>query len=63
MSIDELGISLISPVTTKSACGEDGNCAMAEPSYIYGTVRLFYELKKQKKNSPKKKQKKNTGEV
>ncbi|KAK7256663.1 hypothetical protein RIF29_30117 [Crotalaria pallida] len=50
MSIDELGISLIPPVITRSACGKHGDCAMAEPSSIYKTVRLFYELKILKKN-------------
>ncbi|OIV98737.1 hypothetical protein TanjilG_24908 [Lupinus angustifolius] len=44
MSIDELGISLIPPVITRSACGKQADCAMAEPSTIYSTVRLFYEI-------------------
>ncbi|KAJ0026029.1 hypothetical protein Pint_07224 [Pistacia integerrima] len=47
MSIDELGISLIPPVTKKLACGDYGNGAMAEPSLIYQTVRLFYESRNQ----------------
>ncbi|XP_050873257.1 probable phosphopantothenoylcysteine decarboxylase isoform X4 [Lathyrus oleraceus] len=45
ISIDELGISLIPPVTKRLACGDYGNGAMAEPSAIYSTVRLFYESK------------------
>ncbi|XP_059441814.1 phosphopantothenoylcysteine decarboxylase-like [Corylus avellana] len=45
MSIDELGISLIPPVTKRLACGDYGNGAMAEPSLIYSTVRLFLESK------------------
>lgn len=47
MSIDELGISLIPPVTKKLACGDYGNGAMAEPSLIYQTVRLFCESRNQ----------------
>ncbi|KAM7264773.1 hypothetical protein ACFE04_002456 [Oxalis oulophora] len=43
MTIDELGITLIPPVTKKLACGDYGNGAMAEPSLIYNTVRLFVE--------------------
>ncbi|XWS21066.1 hypothetical protein CRYUN_Cryun30bG0023400 [Craigia yunnanensis] len=43
MSIDELGISLIPPVTKRLACGDYGNGAMAEPSLIHSTVRLFLE--------------------
>ncbi|XP_042947844.1 probable phosphopantothenoylcysteine decarboxylase isoform X3 [Carya illinoinensis] len=45
MSIDELGISLIPPVTKRQACGDSGNGAMAEPADIYSTVRLFFESK------------------
>ncbi|XP_060173104.1 probable phosphopantothenoylcysteine decarboxylase [Lycium barbarum] len=41
MTIDELGISLIPPVSKRLACGDYGNGAMAEPSLIYSTVRLF----------------------
>ncbi|OMO87570.1 Flavoprotein [Corchorus capsularis] len=43
MSIDELGISLIPPVTKRLACGDYGNGAMAEPNLIHSTVRLFLE--------------------
>ncbi|XP_021285026.1 phosphopantothenoylcysteine decarboxylase-like [Herrania umbratica] len=43
MSIDELGISLIPPVTKRLACGDYGNGAMAEPSLIHSTIRLFLE--------------------
>ncbi|CAH2036138.1 unnamed protein product [Thlaspi arvense] len=41
--LDELGITLIPPITKKLACGDYGNGAMAEPSLIYSTVRLFWE--------------------
>ncbi|KAL6973101.1 Phosphopantothenoylcysteine decarboxylase [Sarracenia purpurea var. burkii] len=41
--IDELGISLIPPVTKRLACRDYGNGAMAEPSLIFSTVRLFLE--------------------
>ncbi|KAJ7945764.1 Phosphopantothenoylcysteine decarboxylase [Quillaja saponaria] len=41
MSIDELGISIIPPISKSLACGDYGNGAMAEPSQIYSTVRLF----------------------
>lgn len=47
MSIDELGISLIPPVSKRLACGDYGNGAMAEPSLIYSTVRLFAESRNQ----------------
>lgn len=47
MSIDELGVSLIPPVSKRLACGDYGNGAMAEPSVIYSTVRLFYESRVQ----------------
>ncbi|CAK7336616.1 unnamed protein product [Dovyalis caffra] len=47
MSIDELGISLIPPVSKRLACGDYGNGAMAEPSLIYSTVRLFLESRSQ----------------
>lgn len=43
ISIDELGITLIPPVTKRLACGDYGNGAMAEPSLIYKTIRLFLE--------------------
>ena len=42
-SIDELGISLIPPVTKQLACGDYGNGAMAEPSLIFSTVRISLE--------------------
>ncbi|KAK7340143.1 hypothetical protein VNO77_20837 [Canavalia gladiata] len=51
MCIDELGISLIPPIAQRSASGEYENGAMAEPSTIYSTVRLFYEMKIQKSNT------------
>ncbi|KAF5460312.1 probable phosphopantothenoylcysteine decarboxylase [Juglans microcarpa x Juglans regia] len=51
MSIDELGISLIPPVTKRLACGDYGNGAMAEPSLIYSTVRLFLESRVQQGGS------------
>ncbi|KAL5748261.1 hypothetical protein ACOSP7_025294 [Xanthoceras sorbifolium] len=47
MTIDELGITLIPPVTRRLACGDYGNGAMAEPSLIYSTVRLFFESRNQ----------------
>ncbi|PON85274.1 Flavoprotein [Trema orientale] len=47
MTIDELGISLIPPVKKRLACGDYGNGAMAEPSLIYSTVRLFVETRNQ----------------
>ncbi|KAK2968256.1 hypothetical protein RJ640_030306 [Escallonia rubra] len=47
MLIDELGISLIPPVTKRLACGDYGNGAMAEPSLIFSTVRLFVESRTQ----------------
>lgn len=43
ITIDELGITLIPPVTKRLACGDYGNGAMAEPDLIYNTVRLFFE--------------------
>lgn len=51
MSIDELGVSLIPPVTKRLACGDYGNGAMAEPSLIYSTVRLFFESRVQQGGS------------
>ncbi|PPS14373.1 hypothetical protein GOBAR_AA06212 [Gossypium barbadense] len=47
MTIDELGISLIPPVSKRLACGDYGNSAMAEPSLIHSTVRLFLESRPQ----------------
>ncbi|KAJ8555755.1 hypothetical protein K7X08_013251 [Anisodus acutangulus] len=47
MIIDELGISLIPPVSKRLTCGDYGNGAMAEPSLIFSTVRLFYESRSQ----------------
>uniref|UniRef100_A0A1U7X9S7 phosphopantothenoylcysteine decarboxylase n=2 Tax=Nicotiana sylvestris TaxID=4096 RepID=A0A1U7X9S7_NICSY len=43
MVIDELGISLIPPVSKRLACGDYGNGAMAEPSLIYQAVRIYYD--------------------
>ncbi|CAH9111388.1 unnamed protein product [Cuscuta europaea] len=43
MVMDEFGVSLIPPVSKRLACGDYGNGAMAEPSLIFSTVRLFYE--------------------
>ncbi|XP_076927651.1 phosphopantothenoylcysteine decarboxylase HAL3a-like [Bidens hawaiensis] len=43
MTVDELGINLIPPVSKWLACGDYGTGAMAEPSIIFGTVRLFME--------------------
>ncbi|XP_071692858.1 phosphopantothenoylcysteine decarboxylase-like [Rutidosis leptorrhynchoides] len=43
MLIDELGITLIPPVSKRLACGDSGTGAMAEPSLIFSTVRLFLE--------------------
>ncbi|KAM3686723.1 hypothetical protein ACJW31_10G024000 [Castanea mollissima] len=51
MLIDELGISFIPPVTKRLACRDYGNGAMAEPSVIYSTVRLFLESKIQQGGS------------
>ena len=51
MLIDELGISLIPPVTKRLACGDYANGAKAEPSVIYSTVRLFLESKIQQGGS------------
>ena len=47
MALDELGITLIRPVSKRLACGDHGNGAMAEPSLIYSTVRLFAESRTQ----------------
>ncbi|KHN20453.1 Putative phosphopantothenoylcysteine decarboxylase [Glycine soja] len=47
--IDELGITLIPPVTHTTASGDFEHGAMAEPSTISSTVRVFYVLKMQKK--------------
>ncbi|XP_047977617.1 probable phosphopantothenoylcysteine decarboxylase isoform X2 [Salvia hispanica] len=47
MGIDDLGISLIPPVKKRLACGDYGNGAIAEPSLIYSTVRLFFENREQ----------------
>ncbi|KAL8226032.1 hypothetical protein R6Q57_018589 [Mikania cordata] len=43
MTVDELGITLIPPVSKRLACGDYGTGAMAEPSLIHSTVRLFME--------------------
>ncbi|KAJ1426800.1 Flavoprotein [Sesbania bispinosa] len=49
MCIDELGISLIPPVSRKSGSGEYDTGAMPEPSDIYSTVKAFYDIKILKK--------------
>ncbi|XP_024930095.3 phosphopantothenoylcysteine decarboxylase-like [Ziziphus jujuba] len=46
-AIEELGISVIQPITKKLSCGEYGNDAMAEISIICSTVRLFLESQNQ----------------
>ncbi|XP_057970436.1 probable phosphopantothenoylcysteine decarboxylase [Malania oleifera] len=51
ITVDELGISLIPPVSKRLACGDYGNGAMAEPSLIYSTVRLFLESRAQPSGS------------
>ncbi|KAJ9678006.1 hypothetical protein PVL29_022785 [Vitis rotundifolia] len=51
MTIDELGISLIPPVTKRLACGDYGTGAMAEPFLIHSTVRLFLETRAQSSSS------------
>ncbi|KAK6924722.1 Flavoprotein [Dillenia turbinata] len=51
MTLDELGITLIPPVTKRLACGDYGNGAMAEPSLIFSTVRLFLESRMQQSGS------------
>lgn len=43
VSVDELGITMIRPVSKRLACGDYGNGAMAEPSLINRTIRLFLE--------------------
>ncbi|CAI9780504.1 unnamed protein product [Fraxinus pennsylvanica] len=52
MTIDDLGISLIPPVTKRLACGDNGNGAMAEPSLIFSTdadARHLYNKYKHKR--------------
>ncbi|XP_057540540.1 phosphopantothenoylcysteine decarboxylase-like isoform X2 [Amaranthus tricolor] len=44
MAVDELGVTLIPPVTKKRACGDYGNGAMAKSSIINMTVQSFVEL-------------------
>ncbi|KAJ7966295.1 Phosphopantothenoylcysteine decarboxylase [Quillaja saponaria] len=44
-TIDELGMSLILPVTNRLDAGDHGKGAMAEPSLIYSTVRIYMESK------------------
>lgn len=51
MTIDELGITLIPPVSKRLACGDYGTGAMAEPSLIFSTVRLFMESKQNASSS------------
>nr|GEW26316.1 phosphopantothenoylcysteine decarboxylase-like [Tanacetum cinerariifolium] len=43
MTIDELGITLIPPVSKRLACGDYGTGAMAEPSLIFSTF-LFKDV-------------------
>ena len=51
MTIDELGISLIPPITKRLACGDYGKGAMAEPFVIHSTVRIFLESRAQSSSS------------
>lgn len=41
--VSQLGISLVPPITKRLACGDYGNGAMAEPSLIFSTVRLYFQ--------------------
>eukprot|EP00268_Persea_americana_P020205 TRINITY_DN20431_c0_g1_i2.p1 TRINITY_DN20431_c0_g1~~TRINITY_DN20431_c0_g1_i2.p1 ORF type:complete len:211 (-),score=39.57 TRINITY_DN20431_c0_g1_i2:344-976(-) len=41
--VSQLGISLVPPITKRLACGDYGNGAMAEPSLIFSTVRLYLQ--------------------
>ncbi|KAI3773570.1 hypothetical protein L1987_48100 [Smallanthus sonchifolius] len=43
MAVDELGITLVPPVSKRLACRDSGTGAMAEPSVIFSTIRLFME--------------------
>ncbi|KAJ0579770.1 putative phosphopantothenoylcysteine decarboxylase [Helianthus annuus] len=43
MTVDELGMTLIPPVSKRLACGDYGTGAMAEPALIFSTVSLFME--------------------
>ncbi|GAB2269724.1 hypothetical protein Dimus_004646 [Dionaea muscipula] len=43
MSINELGVSLIPPVSKRLACGDYGKGFMAEPSHINSTIQLFLQ--------------------
>ncbi|CAN1239541.1 Probable phosphopantothenoylcysteine decarboxylase [Linum grandiflorum] len=45
--VDEIGITMIAPVSKKLACGDYGTGAMAEPSAINSTVRLFLQSRNQ----------------
>ncbi|CAN0916281.1 Phosphopantothenoylcysteine decarboxylase [Linum grandiflorum] len=47
ISVDEVGITMIPPVSKKLACGDYGTGAMAEPSAINSSVRLFLQSKNQ----------------
>ncbi|KAH7857902.1 hypothetical protein Vadar_017767 [Vaccinium darrowii] len=47
MLIDELGITLVPPMSKRLACSDYGNGAMAEPSLILSTVRPFLESRSQ----------------
>uniref|UniRef100_A0A7N0UHS5 phosphopantothenoylcysteine decarboxylase n=1 Tax=Kalanchoe fedtschenkoi TaxID=63787 RepID=A0A7N0UHS5_KALFE len=42
LAVDELGMALIPPVSNRLANGEVGTGAMAEPSHISSTIRLYY---------------------
>jgi phosphopantothenoylcysteine synthetase/decarboxylase len=50
--INQLGISLVPPITKGLACGDYGNGAMAEPSQIHTTVRLACKTQTFGKGSP-----------
>ncbi|KAI3802533.1 hypothetical protein L1987_30667 [Smallanthus sonchifolius] len=43
MAVDELGITLVPPVSKRLACRDFGTGAMAELSVIFNTIRLFME--------------------
>ncbi|KAH7858122.1 hypothetical protein Vadar_020242 [Vaccinium darrowii] len=47
MLIDELGITLVPPMSKRLACDDYGNGAMAEPSLILSTLRPFLESRSQ----------------
>lgn len=39
-AIEDLGVTVISPISKKLACGDTGNGAMAEPATIDSAMRL-----------------------